>query len=222
MALIGLLPASGKASRVGGIPKFCLPVSPDQCLLQWHVEAMKQVCDVVKVSTRAMWIPIVQAMNLDVQLMVREPSTMSEAVQAMMRGHDKNDTFVIGMPDTFILNATGNYYRQMVEEEGDVVLAAWRCTVDLQGRVGQIRLDGRPNRVIESRDKDPNCHFEHMWGAMVLRGPAQQVDPVRNHPGEQLQEWIDDGFLVKAVRPDGAYCDIGNFDGLKQFYRDLP
>jgi hypothetical protein len=221
MALIGLLPASGKASRVGGIPKFCLPISPQQCLLQWHVQAMLEVCDLVKVSTRPMWIPIVEAMHLDVQLMAREPSTMSEAVQAMMQGHDNNDAFVIGMPDTYIMNATGNYYRQMVEEAGDVVLAAWRCTVNLQGRVGQIRL-GRPNKVIASRDKDPTCRFEHMWGAMVLRGDARHVDPVRNHPGEQLQDWIDEGLSVNAVKPDGAYCDIGNFDGLKQFYRDLP
>jgi molybdopterin-guanine dinucleotide biosynthesis protein A len=53
MSTIGILPASGKASRVGGIPKFCLPISDERSLLQWHVEQMLEVCDEVRVSTRA-------------------------------------------------------------------------------------------------------------------------------------------------------------------------
>ena len=53
MSTIGVLPASGKASRIGGIPKFCLPISDERSLLQWHVEQMLEVCDEVRVSTRA-------------------------------------------------------------------------------------------------------------------------------------------------------------------------
>jgi molybdopterin-guanine dinucleotide biosynthesis protein A len=47
MRTIGVLPASGKASRIGGIPKFCLPISDERSLLQWHVEQMLEVCDEV-------------------------------------------------------------------------------------------------------------------------------------------------------------------------------
>ena len=43
MATIGILPASGKASRIGGIPKFCLPVSEEESILQWHVNQMLEV-----------------------------------------------------------------------------------------------------------------------------------------------------------------------------------
>ena len=47
MATIGVLPASGKASRIGGIPKFCLPISDERSLIQWHVEQMLEMCDEV-------------------------------------------------------------------------------------------------------------------------------------------------------------------------------
>jgi len=70
MSVIGVLPASGKASRIGGIPKFCLPISDERSLLQWHVEQMLEVCDEVRVSTRAEWVPIIQNMDMNVKLIV--------------------------------------------------------------------------------------------------------------------------------------------------------
>ena len=60
MATIGVLPASGKASRIGGIPKFCLPISDERSLIQWHVEQMLEMCDEVRISTRSEWVPIIQ------------------------------------------------------------------------------------------------------------------------------------------------------------------
>ncbi len=103
MATIGVLPASGKASRIGGIPKFCLPISDERSLLQWHVEQMLEVCDEVRVSTRPEWIPIIQNMDMNIKLIVKEPSTMSDAIKFMIG--DYNDTVLVGMPDTYILNA---------------------------------------------------------------------------------------------------------------------
>ena len=111
MATIGVLPASGRASRVGGIPKFCLPISDERSLLQWHVEQMLEVCDEVRISTRSEWIPIVQNMNMNVKIIVREPSTMSDAINFMIG--DYNDTVVVGMPDTYILNGPQNIYKEL-------------------------------------------------------------------------------------------------------------
>jgi GTP:adenosylcobinamide-phosphate guanylyltransferase len=84
MATIGILPASGKASRIGGIPKFCLPVSEEESILQWHVNQMLEVCDEVRVSTKAEWVPVIQNMKMNIKLVVREPSTMSDAVKFMV------------------------------------------------------------------------------------------------------------------------------------------
>jgi GTP:adenosylcobinamide-phosphate guanylyltransferase len=110
MAIIGVLPASGKSSRIGGIPKFCLPISDERSLLQWHVEQMLEVCDEVRVSTRSEWAPIIENMDMNVKIIIKDPSTMSDAVKFMVGEY--NDTVLIGMPDTFVLNAKKTYTKK--------------------------------------------------------------------------------------------------------------
>ena len=219
MSTIGVLPASGKAARVGGIPKFCLPISDERSLLQWHVEQMLEVCDEVRVSTRAEWVPIIQNMDMNIKLIVREPSTMSDAVKFMIG--DYNDTVLVGMPDTYILNAPVNIYKKMMKEDkADLVLGIWECSEELKGRVGQVKvIDGK---VVESEDKVDNCDYSDMWGTMMFRkNMIRYLDPTLEHPGKQLKEWILQKANIKAVRPGGKYIDIGTLKGLKQLYREM-
>jgi len=219
MATIGVLPASGKASRIGGIPKFCLPISDERSLLQWHVEQMLEICDEVRISTRSEWVPIIQNMDMNVKIMVREPSTMSDAVKYMVG--DYNDTVLVGMPDTYILNAPGNIYKGLFKEDtADLVLGIWECSENLKGRVGQVLVSN--NKVIESEDKVDNCNYPDMWGTMLFRkNMIRYIDTTLDHPGKQLKEWISKGANIKAVRPGGQYMDIGTLRGLKQLYKEM-
>lgn len=220
MNTIGVLPASGKASRIGGIPKFCLPISDERSLLQWHVEQMLEVCDEVRVSTRSEWVPIIQNMDMNIKIIVREPSTMSDAIKFMIGEY--NDTVVVGMPDTFILNSQVNIYKEMMKEDkADLVLGVWECSEELKGRVGQVLLSN-DNKVIASKDKVEDCDYKDMWGTMLFRkNMIRYLDPTRDHPGKQIQEWIDDSTNIKAVRPGGKYMDIGTLRGLKQLYKEM-
>jgi hypothetical protein len=219
MATIGVLPASGKASRIGGIPKFCLPISDERSLIQWHVEQMLEICDEVRISTRSEWVPIIQNMDMNVKIMVREPSTMSDAVKYMVG--DYNDTVLIGMPDTYILNAPGNIYKGLFKEDtADIVLGIWECGENLKGRVGQVLVSH--DKVIDSEDKVDNCNYPDMWGTMLFRkNMIRYIDTTLDHPGKQLKEWISKGANIKAVRPGGQYMDIGTLRGLKQLYKEM-
>ena len=219
MSVIGVLPASGKASRIGGIPKFCLPISDERSLLQWHVEQMLEVCDEVRVSTRAEWVPIIQNMDMNIKLIVREPSTMSDAVKFMIGEY--NDTVLIGMPDTYILNAPGNIYKPLFKDNtADLVLGVWECGKVLKGRVGQVLVSN--DKVIDSEDKVDNCDYPDMWGTMLFRkNMIRYIDAALDHPGKQLKEWISMGLNIKAVRPGGEYMDIGTLKGLKQLYKEM-
>lgn len=219
MATIGILPASGRASRIGGIPKFCLPISDERSLLQWHVEQMLEVCDEVRVSTRAEWVPIVQNMDMNIKLIVREPSTMSDAIKFMVG--DYNDTVLVGMPDTYILNAPGNIYKELNKEtNADLILGVWECSEELKGRVGQVLIT--QNKVVGSEDKVDNCDYKDMWGTMLFRkNMVRYLDPSLDHPGKQLKGWIEDGFNIMAVRPGGRYMDIGTLRGLKNLYKEM-
>lgn len=216
--IIGVLPASGSASRVGGIPKFCLPISDTQNLIEWHVEQMLEVCNEVRVSTRAEWVPIIKNMNMDIKLIVREPSTMSDAIKFIIGEY--NDNVIIGMPDTYILGTQKNIYKEMINTPGDLVLGTWECTEELKGRVGQISLYG--NKVIYSKDKVNNCDYEYMWGTMLFRkNLIRYVDKNLDHPGKQIQEWIDMSLDIRSVMPGGKYMDAGTFSGLKELYKNL-
>jgi hypothetical protein len=218
MSTIGILPASGKAARIGGIPKFCLPISDERSLLQWHVEQMLEVCDEVRISTRAEWVPIIQNMDMNIKLIVREPSTMSDAVKFMVG--DYNDTVLVGMPDTYIHACQKNIYKEMMSSPGDLVLGTWDCGEDLKGRVGQVLLSG--DKVLSSMDKNASCEYTHMWGTMLFRkNLIRYIDTELEHPGKQIQEWLDMNLDVRAVRPGGKYMDIGTLKGLKQLYKEM-
>jgi hypothetical protein len=199
MATIGILPASGKALRIGGIPKFSLPISDEKSLLQWHVDQMLEVCDEVRVSTKSEWIPIIQNMNMHIKLIALEPSTMSHAVKFLVG--DYNDTVLVGMPDTYIHNTDKNIYKQMIS-------------------VGQVLLSG--NKVIASTDKSSDCEYPHMWGTMMFRkNLVRYIDPDLEHPGKQIQEWIDMNLDIRSSSSGGKYMDIGTFSGLKQLYKEM-
>jgi hypothetical protein len=217
MGIIGVLPASGSASRISGLPKFALPISSSKSILQWHVEQMLEVCDEVRISTRASWVQLVQNMNMDVKIIIKEPSTMSDAVKHLA-GSD-SDTLIIGLPDTYMVGLDKNMYKEMINSEGDVVLGTWDCHDEIKGRVGQIQLDG--NRVISSRDKVDDCDYKFMWGTMLLRNMSSAIDPELAHVGLQIQSWIDSGLDVKSVKPGGEYMDIGTIDGIKNLYGKL-
>jgi hypothetical protein len=216
-AIIGLLPASGSASRLGGIPKFCLPLTDTQNILQWHVEQMLKVCDIVKISTRKSWLPIVNQMELPPEAVVYEiePSTMSDALVKMMV--NPNSKYIIGMPDTYMPGSDGEFYKQLAESNADVTLAAFDCHQDLMGRVGQIKFD-EFGKVIDALDKTAGCEYSYMWGAMSIQNIF--IDEELPNPGVQIMDWVNQGNNVKAVIAKGKYLDIGTVNGLKMLYRE--
>lgn len=217
--IIGMLPASGSASRVRGIPKFCLPISDNKSLLEWHIDKMLEVCDEVRVCTRYEWIPILKKLNLDVKLLEIETSTMSDAILKM--GSADSDRIIVGMPDVFISNSNGdNFYSNMVEKKSDVVLASWNHTENLRGKVGQIDTIGE--RVISIIDKNPKCNFPRMWGAIAFNnGAASELDGNIPVIGDQINLWIKNGYYVSYAECVGEYIDAGTFSGIKRMYMEV-
>lgn len=215
--ILGVLPASGKASRLGGIPKFCLPINDNQTLLEWHVSKMKEVCDEIRISTREVWLPIVDKFNLDVEIFIVEPSSMADAI--LKTCDNKSDKVVVGMPDTFISGSKDNFYGRMIDNNSQVVLASWECDEFLKGKVGQIESFG--DKVLSIVDKDPNCPFERMWGAIYLNETVGLLDSKQDIIGDQFNSWIKDGISTTHVPCSGRYIDAGTFSGLKRMYAEL-
>jgi hypothetical protein len=216
---LGLLPASGSASRIGGLPKFMLPIKDNFSILQWHVSLMNDACDSVHISTRECWMPLVTPLNLGVDIYVKEPSTMSDAVLEMSR--DRNDAVIIGMPDVYIHNSKNNFYKDMLKSDGDIVLATWEYRHEImKGKVGQVLVDSFSN-VLQVVDKDPNCEFSQMWGAILFRNGLERIDVDGGSVLKDLNKWIADGVSVKAVAMSGEYIDSGTFEGLTYLYSKI-
>ena len=60
MRLTGLLPASGRAERLAGLPKFAMPTLDGETLLARHARRMFEVCDRVRICTTGAWAELVE------------------------------------------------------------------------------------------------------------------------------------------------------------------
>ena len=103
---------------------------------------------------------------------------MSDAVLEMSR--DRNDAVIIGMPDVYIHNSENNFYKDMLESDGDIVLATWDYKYKtMKGKVGQVLVD-RFSNVLQVIDKDPTCEFDQMWGAILFRNGLERIESFNN------------------------------------------
>lgn len=205
--MIGLLPASGRATRIAGIPKFLLPTISGELLIEYHIRLMRPVCDEIRISTNRRWIELLHELLTDVELFEIEPSTMNDAIR-QMQGADN----LIGMPDTYFTGFE-NPYQALADSEIPVGVALWRCTEDLRGKVGQV--DYREGRIHDIRDKDPNCDYGFMWGALRLNESAMTlIDPKDPHPGYNLNEILA-RFPYHDAPVSGRYIDAGTAEGLR-------
>lgn len=218
MKTIGLIPASGKATRINGLPKFALPISDELSLLSWHVEKMIEVCDEVRVSTQDKWYPLIADLNLPITLIRKEPSTLSDAI-LRLADHGQ-ERMIFSMPDTFFTTPRANPYQGMFDRGGEIILGVFNCPNILRGKVGQVRV--QDSLVIDALDKVSNCEFEYMWGFMGFReGFINRIDPLSNTPSTEILKWINVGCKVEAFQVDGEYIDVGSFEGVKRLYASL-
>ena len=66
MKTIGLLPASGKASRINGLPKFALPCDEDNTsLIERQVQQMSFYVDRIVISTTSKWYELIKSFDLN-------------------------------------------------------------------------------------------------------------------------------------------------------------
>jgi hypothetical protein len=215
--IIGMLPASGSASRLLGIPKFLLPVENGKSLLQRHVEMMNEVCDEVRIATRERWHPLLEDLKLNATIYYMEPSTMADALINMDPG---NSTIVVGMPDVYVGGSNRNFYKSMLDTEGDVVLATWNYIEEkMKGKLGQV-LTNDYSRVLNVLDKHPTCEYPEVWGAIVFRNEMiHKIDRSGGSVLSSVNEWIDKHDVdVTAVKIPGEYIDAGTIRGLVDMY----
>lgn len=217
-AIIGLLPASGRANRLGGLPKFSLPMSDQLSLLEYHVLLMNDVCEEIRISTCKEWIPILDNMNLLNSVVVEyRPTTMIDSVHYLSQLG--GDNFIVGMPDTYYLGYQENPYVSLIETDSDLALGLWTFEEKLRGKVGQVRKEFS-GLVMEVVDKETACEFLDIWGTFKFNR-GYNLDLSNENFSCQFQQWIKNGEHLQSCFTKGRYMDLGTFEGIKDFYCHL-
>jgi hypothetical protein len=212
MSCDGILPASGLAIRMRGLPKFLLPCTEDyETLLERHINFMLESCEVVLVPIRPHLSHLLESLNIAnerVKVLPLETRSMTETV-IMAAEFSTADRLVIAMPDTYLSGEQP--YDYLAHDKGTFSLALWQIREDQKGKLGQVLLDETPQgKVSKSQDKDPSCEFPHSWGAMGLdRNMLELADPAMPHVGYLIASALEKGFEVAGKEMQGKYFDCG-------------
>jgi GTP:adenosylcobinamide-phosphate guanylyltransferase len=215
--MIGLIPASGKASRFKGLPKFSLPCDVDnKPLIKRQVDQMSFYVDEIVVCTTSEWEQLIKSFKLNAEIMIIEPSTMNDAVIKMANKYD-SENYIVAMADTYFYGENPYLKLSKYTKENLITVACWKINDSIKGKVGQVELV--KNSITDIKDKDPNCDYEHMWGALGLNKEIiNKLNKYNAHLGIDLEFQIVDNFDKHyAFEIDGTYFDLGT---LSQ-YRDL-
>lgn len=204
-----ILPASGLATRMRGLPKFLLPCSVEyQTLLERHIHEALQFSEVVWIPTRPDLAPLLESLGLSsdrVVILSMATETMTETV-ARVASLSSADRFIVAMPDTYFLGESP--WALLASSSAPIHLSCWEIRPEQAGKLGQVLIsDGR---VVDSRDKDPNCTYMHSWGALAFdREMLDYADLSFPHVGYLLKPALDDGRTITANVADGKYFDCG-------------
>ena len=213
--VVGILPAAGLAIRIGGLPKFMLPITPSgNCLLEWHIGQLTRCCDIVVVMTRPENAQLVCSLPAAsaAKVMVANTDSMTDTVIRVLDTVSA-DFYLVGMPDTYFVG--DEPYAQLADPplgEGEIRLATWQVEKHKKGAVGQVLVDHR-GRVLGIRDKDHQCDYPYLWGAI---GFSPQFRPFLDASmptiGCAIDTIIASGKNICARPMRGKYFDCGTVE----------
>ena len=218
--MIGIIPACGNATRMGGIAKFNLKIpQSDETLISWHIKSQLEYCDKVIILVKKEHEDSLNIFknNNKIIILVEQTSSMSETV---LRATEKfyADEYVVGMPDTFV---TGdNPYKEIVTNNinSHLNLGVFKIKESQKGKLGQISIiDGV---VLDCIDKDINCNYEYSWGFLRFnRSILKLIDKQTSHIGYVINPAIKEKLLVMASIVNGEYFDCGTQDEYQELLK---
>jgi UTP-glucose-1-phosphate uridylyltransferase len=218
MQNVTILPAAGQATRMRGLPKFLLPCGNlDESLLERHIRMSLEVSDLVWISTRPQYAPLLTTLGIQsdrVMVSAMETLTMSQTVRNITDFVD-SERFTVIMPDTFFGGDSPN--SNLAESTAPLHLSLWAIREEQRGKLGQVELSD-DGKVISHSDKDPQCRLRFAWGAMSFSKHLASLIDIRDpHVGYLIDSALAGNYEIGASPVAGSYFDCGT----PQEYRDL-
>ena len=232
-----IIPASGKALRLGGLPKFLLPLPVEAprgapvrgftTLLDLHIAWGLEFSELVVIATRPENTKLMGPYLVpgQVELMALETETMAETIMRSANISFFDETLVL-MPDTYFTKGFAPTKMSLLPGEY-LSVAAWNVSSNQIGSVGQIGLGSENGRhFIEShQDKDPTSKLPWVWGAMNLSREAmgflEQEDPHIGYVLSRILTREPSTTSLGARIFDGDYVDCGTATSYFRTVSDL-
>ncbi len=215
------VPAAGLATRLGGIPKFLLPVSDRQTLIGFHIDNLKKIKNnEISIGTNKKFYKTLQDIYEEITIKKINSSSMVQTV-TKLNLENKKLSLVI-MPDTYFENyKIIEYMREkIISSNLDVVLGIWKIKQSQIGKLGQCMLDG--DSVKKIIDKDVNCKEEYFWGLIMWQPSFNNLISDKDlHFGISLNRAIENKLKIGYVKAQDEYFDCGTFDEYQNLLKNI-
>jgi len=204
-----LIPASGSATRMRGLPKFLLPSGKDGLsLLEVHISNVAHFASEILIGVNPIFFNIVMEAGLELHgacVFPMQTLTMTETV-LNLAGKSDSERFTVLMPDTAFSSVSSYQFAKM---NHDLNLSLWKIRIDQYGKLGQVSLN-KEGTVIDCIDKDSTCTYEHAWGALTFNKKfINLLRPEFPHIGYGIVAAIEAKLDVFGTIVDGSYWDCG-------------
>ena len=222
-----VLPVGGSATRMLGLPKFMLPVSEAETLIERHCRgAMSAGYDEVHIITRQRYFNLIESYLLEreitakIDVLPHETKTMSETLRIGSEFIEdvRTASVTIGLADTAFHGASYEHiYRNLIDDPADYTLGLFSIREDQFGKLGQVDIDST-GKVISMKDKTLNCTFPAIWGLAKVPGAMlTDLDISDAHIGIGLEKRVTEGEYVSGVMNSAEYYDCGTFTEYRLF-----
>lgn len=212
MRTLGILPASGIASRMGGLPKFLLPIGPEaRPLIELHLEALAGLVDEVVVAVHPKFSGFLyeRVDRFGALLTVLETRTMNETVLKVVQ-RMPCERYVIGLPDVYLADYSGYAVALGLLDTFACSLAVWQSQPSQIGRLGNLSF-AADGTVLDIQDKIAGCPYDHHWGIAGFHQECLRAytDRGQAHIGFAAEKALRAGVKVGASVIPGRYYDCG-------------
>ena len=212
--LLHIIPAAGKASRIGGIPKFLLPIASDNFLIKFHSNLLNDInLDIKKVIlVSPEYFETVKRLDLDAEIIKADTKTMNETTKVAITKFPNFSNYLITMPDTYYVdkNVINDLVHRSMKNKSAISLALWKIEDYQKGKLGQVKIS--QEQVVDVIDKDINCEYEFAWGAISWKKEVNTlIDEKDSHIGYILNPALKQNIKIDFVKASNTYFDCGTF-----------
>ena len=214
MKYVTIIPASGFALRIMGIPKFLLPLY-NSTLLKLTLDKFKNIKNnTIIIPTQPKYVPILYEHINDNKVIIigTKTNTMSETVKNI-RGICNQNISVLSMPDSYFKEHCFEKMLSIVQKpEIDICLGLWRIKDEQKGKLGQCQFNS-DFMLQDIVDKDPSCTYEWAWGVVCWKPVLwDYIDPKTPHIGYAVKSALKNNCKIYCHLMNSRYYDCGTLN----------